>query len=561
MVKISKSQRNKWFIYGMLLGAACFIVVYGVLCLNPLNDSWIMHKADQDIRQHYLGWCFFRDSAWGFPIGMIEGLSDPVSMSIIYTDSIPLFALLFKIINPILPQTFQYLGWFGLLSFMLTGGMASLLIRRVCDNKVMAAICPLVFILSSIMLKRMFYHTSLSAQWIVLLGLYLLLDGVAYYPDYRQRKIWGYLGFLCVSIHIYFLPITAGFICLASLERAISEKKYFENIILAIKNLIRFALPALVFMWVLGAFAVKTTTKYAVGEFGANLNTFINPDGMSRLIPPLGMLYEFQYEGAAYLGLGILLLLAVELIYCIMNKKYKGMIAGHSMRITLFVGVMVFAFVAISPTFSICSKLIFRVPYPDAVANLLGNFRSNGRFIWPAYYIIMLGAFKILAENVTSQKLPAGFSVKNSLICIIVSLVVIINIFEFSEYMMQRHEKFTQTEEKYDNTFSHYVGESIAGYKHMAVLYDNVSIIQHAAYYAYYHNMTLNCFYYARDIDEQISEQRNIIFDNLNKGIFDENTVYVFNQELYDKYKNCGLNFYPQNSYIIGVSGVLNIGE
>lgn len=554
MVDISSSKKKIWFIYGMLLGAACFIAVYGVLCLNPMNDSWIMYKADQDIRQHYLGWCFFRKTAWGFPIGMIKGLSSPIDVSVIYTDSIPLFALIFKLLNPVLPQTFQYLGWFGLMSFALTGGFAALLVRRVCNNKVIAAIAPVCFVLSSVMLKRMFYHTSLSAQWIILMCLYILLDGVAYFSASRQRKIYRNIGLLCVGIHIYFLPIVAGFIVLASFERAINEKKIFKNLTTAFLNLISFACWSLLFMWILGAFNIEASKKYAIGEFGANLNTFINQNGMGKILPDMGLLYEFQYEGAAYLGLGILILIVLEIVYCLYKRKYKGALVGHSMRITLLFGAVVFFMVSVSPTFSIGNKLILRVPYPELISNLLGNFRSNGRFIWPAYYIIILSTFWICAKIVKEYNDEKVIKIA---VCVMLTICMAINLYDLSDYMKGRHDKFTQTENKYDNTFSHYLGESIADYKHFAVLYDNVSVIQHAAYYAYYHDMTLNCFYYARDIDEQILAQRNAIFTNLEKGIFDKDTVYVFDDELYAKYKDCGLNFYPQNSYIIGVAGVL----
>lgn len=47
-------------------------------------------------------------------------------VSVLYTDSIPLFAIFFKALSPLLPETFQYFGLFGLMCYMLNGGFAGI---------------------------------------------------------------------------------------------------------------------------------------------------------------------------------------------------------------------------------------------------------------------------------------------------------------------------------------------------------------------------------------------------------------------------------------------------
>ena len=88
----SRGNRIKLFLIGALLGAVCFTGVYGVRVLDPAYDDWLL-AGDMDLRQHYIGFCHFRQSRWQFPIGLIETLSYPMSMSVIYTDSIPLLAV------------------------------------------------------------------------------------------------------------------------------------------------------------------------------------------------------------------------------------------------------------------------------------------------------------------------------------------------------------------------------------------------------------------------------------------------------------------------------------
>jgi hypothetical protein len=144
-------------------------------------------------------------SDWHFPVGLIDTLSYPISVSVIYTDSIPVLALIFKLFRNILPQHFQYFGMFGLLSFAFMGGISSLLVYSliagagICrtgspssaqDNNeslsdtpfpfindnleyIVSAAASLVYILSFTVLQRMFYHTALGAQWIIVLALYI----------------------------------------------------------------------------------------------------------------------------------------------------------------------------------------------------------------------------------------------------------------------------------------------------------------------------------------------------------------------------------------------------
>ena len=97
------------FSAGIILGAIIFFIIYGFKILNPTYDDWIFSKGG-DFAQHYLGWKFYRQSEWHFPIGLIDGLNGDGQISFMFTDSIPLFALFFKILSPIIPETFQYVS-------------------------------------------------------------------------------------------------------------------------------------------------------------------------------------------------------------------------------------------------------------------------------------------------------------------------------------------------------------------------------------------------------------------------------------------------------------------
>ena len=114
----TKTSGHAWSVWVcILLAIAAFFWVVGPLALNPQNVAWL--DGGFDPAQHYLGWVFFRNSAWSFPLGLNPAFGMDISSSIVYSDSIPLLAFLFKPFAAFLPETFQYFGLWLLLCFIL----------------------------------------------------------------------------------------------------------------------------------------------------------------------------------------------------------------------------------------------------------------------------------------------------------------------------------------------------------------------------------------------------------------------------------------------------------
>ena len=99
-----------------LFGALFFIFIFGTAILDFRYTDWLMNY--NDLTQHYLGWEFFRISSWSFPLGLLENIVYPYRISVIYTDSIPLFAMFFRLLSPLLPSGFQYFGLFGIICYI-----------------------------------------------------------------------------------------------------------------------------------------------------------------------------------------------------------------------------------------------------------------------------------------------------------------------------------------------------------------------------------------------------------------------------------------------------------
>ena len=55
--------------------------------------------------------------------------------------------------------------------------------------------------------------------------------------------------------------------------------------------------------------------------------------------------------------------------------------------------------------------------------------------------------------------------------------------------------------------------------------------IMDTAYYAYYHDMTLNNYYYARSYDTQIEKEIARYRDEIAKGMIREDVIYIFREQ------------------------------
>ena len=90
-------KKYRWPLTGALLGALIFLLLYGVRVLDPTSVDWILNNPSPDPAQHYLGWELFRRSPVHLPyIGANYNAIYPFRTSVLFTDSLPLAALLFK---------------------------------------------------------------------------------------------------------------------------------------------------------------------------------------------------------------------------------------------------------------------------------------------------------------------------------------------------------------------------------------------------------------------------------------------------------------------------------
>ncbi len=409
------------FTVSAILGCIVFCMIYGTKILNVQYDDWLM--VGGDLSQHYLGWCFYRNSAWHFPIGLIDGLCYPEQRSVIYMDAIPLFAIFFKIISPILPDTFQYLGIWGIATYALMGGLSALVILNLIADTKYSILCSFFFIFSSTVLQRMYVHEALAGQWIIIFALLIYLQHKN--EDVSLKRVildWSLLLAFTVYIHMYFLPMALVFLFVDCLRRYFSHKKLSE-VVPAFLCAILFALFN---MWILGAFYGESSLKEegGAGHFSANLNTLFNSQGASVFLKNLPVATTGQYEGYAFLGTGIIVLSIISsatLLYQYNRepKKCLNFFSRHKLDIALCAVIVgIFSVVALSPIITMNNSIIMKIPYPEFLMDLLSIFRATGRFVWPIMYLYMFGTLYILYKNY-SGKILTGIII----VCLTIQII------------------------------------------------------------------------------------------------------------------------------------------
>src|SRR5512133_1431683 len=116
---------------GLLLGLVAFFLLFDARQVDPTYLDW---QLGGDAAQHHIGWEFFRYEPWRFPLGKISGFGTPDGTSIVYTDSIPVVALVLKAARSLLPDRFQYVGIWLLACYALQGFFGWLLASLVAQR-------------------------------------------------------------------------------------------------------------------------------------------------------------------------------------------------------------------------------------------------------------------------------------------------------------------------------------------------------------------------------------------------------------------------------------------
>jgi hypothetical protein len=400
------------FAIGLACGAMFFARTLGSALAEPTSIGWLLHE---DWAQHYSGWAMFRHAPWHWPPGLMPEIWYPIGTSIVYTDSLPLLALALKPFSAWLPEPFQYIGFWLATSCALQGGFAALLVARFRREPAIALIASALFVFAPVLISRI-GHDTLTAHWLVLAAFWL------YFREQRAPSLvahaspWWLLAAVAALVHPYLAAMTLAIQAAfwwksARIDRDASSR----SALAAFAGSIAISFLA---WWASGSMIIPARDAaggVAYGKYSTNLASLVDPMHFSRWLPDIGVL-PGQYEGFAYLGVGMIVLGLVVLLDLARNRFRDGIDRASLPLAVVAAALFLFAaggVVAIGP------QVLLDAPIRGPV---LGLFRSSGRFVWVPYYALMLWIV-----------VRATYRLGASVAAAVLAVVLIVQIADFSD--------------------------------------------------------------------------------------------------------------------------------
>jgi hypothetical protein len=386
-----KDQNRIVYLLSFLVVVLIFHISYGLEVIIPTNINWLL-SVRHDWGQHYLGWAFYRNEPWTFPLGTIDKLCYPVGTNVGYWDSIPLLAFFFKLFSGILPEDFQYIGaW--LLFCHLMMAYYTIKIFNLYKIGLIYTLIGVVFIACNPVLVYRGLHPSLCAHGFILASIYyyLLPLNSLNAKQINSKQVYLLLISALISPYICFMIIGFNFI--------LPFRSYFYSKVISLQKAIIYPVVSSILVLVLWSIfgmvdfsdTVNLEVANSYGLYGFNLNSFFNSSGYSTFLPALDQVSPHQYEGFLYLGIGVMLLTLITTIYFLVTIKtsilfFKG---RKELLPLLFLGIALALF-AITNKVTFGNKVLFEYPIPELILKLGGVFRASGRFFWIAYYLFLI---------------------------------------------------------------------------------------------------------------------------------------------------------------------------
>lgn len=378
-----------------------FYLGYG-LTLDPRHIEWMLWG---DWVQPLWSFSFYRNAPWMLPLGALPNWIHPFGSSVGFADSNPGLAAVFKVFSPLMPQNFQFSGMWFLLCYTAQACFGARIVALLGAGPIERALGGTLFALTPILPMR-HHHIVLSGIFFVTGSLYFALRPSATRAE-ALRSLIAPLGML------FWASTTNGYhsIMVLGLYAALCARlSVCDRLISARDAGLALACGlALTFFayWLVGYLGYQRTLLQAegFGDFSSDLASLINPLDWSRFFPGMAMRGR-QWEGAAYLGVGVLALLMLRVVLWL--RAPQPALAQMKRFWPVAAAILVMWFYSLSSHVTLFGEDLFSLSWIyDRLPQLTHIFRSSGRFIW-ALHVALIGAAASAVLAFESRRLRAA---------------------------------------------------------------------------------------------------------------------------------------------------------
>jgi hypothetical protein len=384
----------------LIVGLIYALIICGLRPLDPRDISWMQG----DSPTYFVGWELFRqDPHLHWPLTFTNRVGYPLGASISLMDPIPLLALIFKPLSPILPAPFQYLGISVILACTLQFFFSLLIFRFLLDANPWAVVLSSVFLLIAPPLTfRLTVHYALANQWILLAAIYLLITMTSKHsPPLRPFRCYGLLlAFIATAINPYLAFLTLSLL-LAALMSVVWQGRL--SIAGAVGMIAGLAATCGATAAALGLFSgLGGDWRLGYRLYSMNLLAPIDPYAWkSVLLPQFPQFTTGQFEGYNYMGAGVILLAIISLPFVWLRRRVFQLSAPQVVPLALC--CLVLTVMAASTQITVGNRLLFDLDPAEHLSRFLAPLRVSGRLFWVPYYVILIAilasVFRIFASR------------------------------------------------------------------------------------------------------------------------------------------------------------------
>ncbi len=512
--------KNKINFLFLFISFFYLILIIGVDNISFQSTGWLHAGNDRTLPQ--LGWHFFKNDIWRFPLGSNPNYGDELGSSIIFADTIPILALIFKMFRSLIPDNFQYISLWYFICFYLQLFFSFKIIKKFTNSVPYSLVGSFFFLIAPIFVIKLATIPALAGQWTLLIALYL---GLSKKID-QAKWPWFFLIILSSLINFYFMIMI---IAAYSLLRIFNFRFDKINIIKFIKDFIFITTFLLLILYVVGYFQVRMADTMALGFGRDKLNLLSIFDSANNIdnfrwswfLPDIKLDMFQEYEGFNYFGLGqiILVLFALLLFF---NKNYKINLQSikNNKNIKKFFFISIFFTIwALSNKISLGPYTLLEIPLNKYIYGLLSIVRPTGRLFWIVSYFLLILSIIIIYQC---------FDKRKSLIILFSFLLIQIadtsigikqcmNSLIVNDSAHVKDQLWKDLFGKYKIIKNTYPRNYAGAFSKFSYSIEKNNIIK------------TNLVKLARISREEVAKAKYDLYENFSKKILSENTIYIVN--------------------------------
>ena len=514
MSNLSQPSKTPWaHLIPILMGLAAFGAVVGLGILNPRNVSWLL--ADFDMTLEYLGWAFYRYGPWTLPIGLNPHFGLDISSSIIYSNSMPLFAMVFKPFSSLLGEPFQFWGIWILLCFVLQAWMAWLVIGLITRDLWIKTFATGLLLFSPPMFSQIGFHNSTIGHFPILAAIYLILRA-----NQNKRVLWWSILLPCtLMIHPYTFAMLVALWLADLMDKLFVQKKL--SIWQIIVEMVCVFSTTLFMAWQAGYFMNVSPGETGFGMYRMNLLALFDPSGFdaanwSFLYSLPSVRNNNNYEGFVYLGLGLITVLLISLPMMVSHRaKLVKLLRCH---VFIFLCLICLTLFALSNNIGI-GPWTFSIPLTPKLFSFASILRASARMFWPVFYVIAFAGIYFLIRGY-SKKIAAS----------ILGIALVIQMIDTSGAWLEIKNKINHPGAQPASSLSDpFWADAAKHYKHIVrvPVWNEQAIWEKFANYAAQNQLGTNSVFMGRVDQQKIERSNQKIQALLAQGKFDPDTLYI----------------------------------